>query len=269
MSPRPIVIDGESPFNDFDKWIQESSNGNPLSWFFRNAIKDLKIDENTYLNMLDRFIQDPLHGIGQCSQERSTFRGNTTKDIRNNSPSWNKFLFLMKVIGFKDIHMWITVSTESGRIFRDGVYVPLEGINVIGDDRQIDPRNLPSQRLSHRENRKLLKDNILDSDTKYVDLSLDEMTFLIRSTLSSANVRLRDWNDLMNDYVKHLDRAKRCTERNNFASQVLLSQTSSWKTYIKFLRFIKAKAIKIEIECNHVDEGYKRYQLATPINRSE
>lgn len=269
MSPRPITLESENPFKDIDKWIKDSSNGNLLSWFFRNAIKDMKISENTYQNMLDSFISDPLHGIGNCSQERSTFKGNTAKDIRNPRPSWNKFLFLMKVINFKDIRMTVSIQTAKGTKFQNSVYIPLEGINVLSDYRYLDPRNLYSQELPKKESRKILREDILNASDKFVDSSLDEMAFLTRSALISANIGLIDWCECMNGYVEHLDRAKRCTERNNFTSQVLLSQTSTWKRYMKFLRFIKTKFIKIEMTCTSLDPalGERYYSLVVPFSR--
>ncbi len=282
MSPRPIVNDGEDPFNDINEWIEQSRNGNPLSWIFRTAIKDLEIDGNTFSNKLDKFIHDPIHGIGPCSQERSTFRGNTAKDLRNASPSWNKFLFLMKVAEFKSIKFHITPFTRKGHYFTNSVFIPLEGVNVVDKDLTIDASNLPSRTKPERLSQKKLKEIILSSDEtdadlalkemilnredKYVDLALDEMTYLIRMTMMKMDINLSEWNSLMNVYMSDLDRVKRSHERNNLASQILFSQSSSWKTLIKFLRFAKVKAIKIEVEAVDENHAVRYYQLGVPIN---
>lgn len=267
MSSRPIVVGGEYPFNDLDKWIFESRNGNPLSWIFRSAVKDLNITANIYYTMLDAFMSDPIHGIGNNSQERSTFRGNTVKDLKDPSPSWDKFLFLMKVIGFTSMKMHISIFTEKGKYFTNSVYIPLKDINIIDKERVIDAKNLPSQETPKPIKSKYVKETILSNETKYVDMVLDEMAYFIRMAMMKMDLNLETWNAYMRDYMIDLDKAKRQHERNNFASQVLFSQTSSWKTHVKFLRFIKARAIKIEVEALDAKNNSHYYQLGVPITQ--
>ena len=93
------------------------------------------------------------------------------------------------------------------------------------------------------------------------------MAYFIRMTMMKMDMDLLTWNTFMRDYMTDLDKAKRQHERNNFASQVLFSQTSSWKTFIKFLRFIKARAIKIEVEALGAKNKTHYYQLGVPITQ--
>lgn len=129
------------PSEDLQKFLhhpqkQVGAARGVLSRLFRLILADLRINHMLWNKLMRRYLDDPRNGIPNNSKDRSSHRGNLSKELRRAKMTWNVFEKGIRFLGPKWFRITIDMGWESGRVTthtilvpnqRQGVTLPVEG----------------------------------------------------------------------------------------------------------------------------------------------
>ncbi len=91
------------------------------------------------MGMLGAYLEDPKNGIPQNKKEKTSARGNITKEIGKPSITWKTFIKALRIIGVEKFKIRITI------IYRDNTETSHEIMTDLGQSYSplVNPNNPP------------------------------------------------------------------------------------------------------------------------------
>lgn len=133
-----------------DKQVHDARS--VLSRLFRIILADLKVGPLLWNRLMMRYLNDPRNNIPNNSKDRSSSRGNLSKELRRAKMTWKVFEKGIRFLGPKWMRVTIDLGWESGRVTTHRVIVPTyrRAVNdeeEFGEMNPVDPghrRGVPS-----------------------------------------------------------------------------------------------------------------------------
>lgn len=124
-----------------------------LSRLFRLILRDLDVNWSFFNKLMKRYLDDPRNGVANNSKDRSSHRGNLTKELRRPKMTWNVFMKGIRFLGPKWCTLTIDLGWASGRVSRHSITVPVYR-RAVEDDSEFEDANPidPGLRWDTREN---------------------------------------------------------------------------------------------------------------------
>lgn len=101
----------EEMFTDEDRKVYEADN--VLARLFRVISRDLNVDVQHFYGLMNHWLNDPRNGIGKFPKDRSTARGNLTKEILRPNMTWDVFIKALRWLKVVRVEFCVKITRES------------------------------------------------------------------------------------------------------------------------------------------------------------
>lgn len=126
-----------------DKQVHDARS--VLSRLFRIILADLKVGPLLWNRLMLRYLNDSRNNIPNNSKDRSSSRGNLSKELRRTIMTWKVFEKGIRFLGPKWMRITIDLGWPSGRVTTHRVMVPThrravdDEDDVFGENNPVDP----------------------------------------------------------------------------------------------------------------------------------
>jgi hypothetical protein len=204
----------------YNEPINRGSSDSILAKMFRTIRDDLGLDADRLLYFVMRYV---IKDKSLSQKETSSVIGNIKKELQRTYMSWKVFTKGLVILNVKELDLTLT-------LFRPGHEHSVHSITI-----------------DLRKNKIQLKDSDEDDEA-------ESLSDLYKKILNNLNIQIVAFNNLVNDYIVDANIPVNLKEvscvRGNIKKE-LLKSTMTWKVFIKGLKFVHVKKLKLKVDLHH------------------